>query len=384
MSYSNRKGVIPLWIIQRVAVGDRERILVTQRKRFYGIYGPGVHTFIGRGYAIERHSSESLQLASEWVPFLLAERQALALEYFHLVETGRTEVALVYRNARLVRVQGPSQRTLIWKNGDKIEIELVNVDEAPIAPRERTADLVRLADSATCIFSYVAEGQCGLLFLDGKYHSLLSPGAYALWRTAKAPAVETMDLRVQTLEINGQEILTADKVSLRVNIWAEYQVVDPVKARQTVARPAEHLYKVVQMAVRQSLAKRTLDAVLEARTDLDAAVAEQVRVEAAAFGYRVGAMALKDIIPPGEVRALLEEVVAAEKKAQANLIQRREETAATRSLLNTARLMAEHPLLVRMKELETLEKVAGKVEKIHLYGGFDGVLRNLVKLEEKS
>jgi hypothetical protein len=382
LTYFNEKEVIPLWIIKRISVGDRERILVTKRERFHGIYGPGVHTFVGLGFHVERHSTERLEFDSEWVSYLLNERQGLALEHFHLVETGATEVALVYRDGRLERVQGPGRRTLVWKTGARIEIELIDVDEAPIAPRAKTAELLRLADSGACSFCYVSEGQCGLLFLDGKYHSLLAPGAYALWRAAKNPTVETMDLRTQTLEINGQEILTSDKVSLRVNIWAEYQVVDPVKARQTVSKPAEHLYKVVQMAVRQSLAKRTLDAVLEARTDLDTTVAEQVRAEAAAFGYRVGAMAIKDIIPPGEVRALLEEVVAAEKKAQANLIHRREETAATRSLLNTARLMAEHPLLVRMKELETLEKVAGKVDKIHLYGGFDGVLKNLIKLEE--
>ncbi len=384
MNYSKEKEVIPLWIIHRVAVGDRERILVTKRQRFHGVYGPGVHTLIGLGFEIERHSTERLVLDSEWVNYLLSERQALAMQHFHLVETGAAEVALVYRDGRLVRVQGPRTRTLVWKTGARFEIELIDVEADPIAPRAKTADLLRLADSGACAFVYVSEGQCGLFFLDGKYHSLLAPGAYALWRAAKNPTVETVDLRVQTLEINGQEILTADKVSLRVNIWAEFQVVDPVKARQTVSKPSEHLYKVVQMAVRQSLAKRTLDAVLEARTDLDASVAEQVRAEAAAFGYRVGAMAIKDIIPPGEVRALLEEVVAAEKKAHANLIHRREETAATRSLLNTARLMAEHPLLVRMKELETLEKVAGKVDKIHLYGGFDGVLRNLIKLEDKE
>lgn len=375
-----------MWIIdrffQRIVVGDRERILVTRRQRFYGLFGPGVHTFLGSGFAYERHDLSDFAFQSEWVPFLLRERPALALQYFHLVETGPAEVALVSVDARLVRVQGPSQRSLYWKSGARFEMELIRVDEQPIAPRAKTADLLRLADSGACLFTYVGEGQCGLFFLDGKFHSLLSPGAYALWRTAQNPTVEHLDLRVQTLEINGQEILTADKVSLRVNIWAEYQVVDPVKARQSVVRPGEHLYKVVQMAVRQSLAKRTLDAVLEARTDLDATVAEQVRAEAASFGYRVGAMAIKDIIPPGEVRALLEEVVAAEKKAQANLILRREETAATRSLLNTARLMAEHPLLVRMKELETLEKVAAKVDKIHLYGGFDSVLRNLIQIEE--
>ena len=95
---------------------------------------------------------------------------------------------------------------------------------------------------------------------------------------------------------------------------------------------------------------------------------------------RVGGMALKDIILPGEMREILNQVVSAEKEAQANLIRRREETAATRSLLNTARLMQDNPLLVRLKELETLEKVAGKVDKITVVGGTGSLLREVVSI----
>jgi regulator of protease activity HflC (stomatin/prohibitin superfamily) len=91
----------------------------------------------------------------------------------------------------------------------------------------------------------------------------------------------------------------------------------------------------------------------------------------------VGAIALKDIILPGEIRDILNQVTAAEKQAQANLIRRREETAATRSLLNTAKLMEDNPLLVRLKELETLEKIADKVEKFTVVGGLNELLQTV-------
>jgi len=87
---------------------------------------------------------------------------------------------------------------------------------------------------------------------------------------------------------------------------------------------------------------------------------------------------VKDVILPGEMKTILNQVVEAEKVAQANLIRRREETAATRSLLNTARLMEENPTLLRLKELETLEKVTEKVGSLTVYGGLEGVLTKLV------
>jgi regulator of protease activity HflC (stomatin/prohibitin superfamily) len=102
--------------------------------------------------------------------------------------------------------------------------------------------------------------------------------------------------------------------------------------------------------------------------------------EMEAYGVRVSVIALKDIILPGDIRDILNQVVTAEKQAQANLIRRREETAATRSLLNTAKLMEGNPLLVRLKELETLEKIADKVEKITVVGGLNALLERTVTL----
>jgi regulator of protease activity HflC (stomatin/prohibitin superfamily) len=221
------------------------------------------------------------------------------------------------------------------------------------------------------------------LFVDNRYVRSLAPGAYAFWTAAGTPRIDVVDLRLQTQEIAGQEILTADKVSIRVNIWTQYQVIDPVRARTGVSDYANHLYRIVQLAVRQTLGRRTLEQVLAEKTDIDESVAAEVRREMETFGVRVGTMALKDIVLPGEVRDILNQVVTAEKQAQANLIRRREETAATRSLLNTAKLMEGNPLLVRLKELETLEKVAEKVEKISISGGFDSLLQELVTLGDK-
>ena len=105
-----------------------------------------------------------------------------------------------------------------------------------------------------------------------------------------------------------------------------------------------------------------------------------VRAKLSAFGLELDAAGVKDIVLPGEMKTILAKVVEAEKSAEANAIRRREETAATRSLLNTAKVMEDNPVALRMKELETLERVAERIDKITVFGGLDQVLNGLVKL----
>jgi hypothetical protein len=87
---------------------------------------------------------------------------------------------------------------------------------------------------------------------------------------------------------------------------------------------------------------------------------------------------VKDIILPGEIKDILNTVLIAEKKALANVITRREETASTRSLLNTAKLMDENHTLYRLKELEFMEKICDNIGNISLNGG--GLLEQLNSL----
>ena len=102
-------------------------------------------------------------------------------------------------------------------------------------------------------------------------------------------------------------------------------------------------------------------------------------------GIEVTELGVKDVILPGEIRELVNKVVEAERVAKANLIRRQEETAATRSLLNTAKLMEENPLLLRLKELESLERLVEKVGRIDLHTGegqgLDALLTRLVRIK---
>ena len=126
---------------------------------------------------------------------------------------------------------------------------------------------------------------------------------------------------------------------------------------------------------------RSLDELLENKQTIDEVVSAHIERTLAGFGLALDSVGVKDIVLPGEMKAILAQVVEAEKAAQANVIRRREETAATRSLLNTAKIMEENPTVLRLKELETLERVAEKIDKISVFGGLDQVLNGLVHIK---
>src|SRR5215468_853700 len=151
-------------------------------------------------------------------------------------------------------------------------------------------------------------------------------------------------------------MLTKDRIALRVTLTTFRRILDPERVVTTVPDVDAWLYRLVQFAIREAVASRTLDEVLSAKNALDAELRAFVRERIAETELGV-----KDVILPGEIRELVNKVVEAERTAKANLIRRQEETAATRSLLNTAKLMEENPLLLRLKELESLERLVEKV-----------------------
>ncbi|RYD87102.1 MAG: slipin family protein, partial [Sphingobacteriales bacterium] len=191
---------------------------------------------------------------------------------------------------------------------------------------------------------------------------------YFWWKNSIPVQVGKVDTRLQQLELSGQEILTRDKAMLRLNAFAQYHVLDIEKALLQNKEYERQLYVQVQLALREYVGGFTLDELLDKRNDLVEAVLRSVQHAAATLGVRVHDFGIRDIILPGDVKEIMNSVLIAEKKAQANGIMRREETASTRSLLNTAKLMEENSMLFKLKELEYVEKIADKISSLSVSG----------------
>jgi regulator of protease activity HflC (stomatin/prohibitin superfamily) len=188
----------------------------------------------------------------------------------------------------------------------------------------------------------VALHERGVLVEDGVAVRALGPGRHVVWAFLKKVEVVRYDARLATRVAKSVE---------------------------------EVLYLGVQLALREAVASHMLDELLARRELLVDALAPALQAKARALGLELLDLGVRDLILPGEMKALLNRVIEAQKEAEANVILRREETAATRSLAQTAKVLGENPLLVRLKELEAYKDLAQKVGTVHVVMGETGLAR---------
>lgn len=366
----------------KVLVNENERALILKNGQFDCILMPGKHALFGitRPYAVLPFSLSQPVFSHEYADALLKDRADIAEDHLTVIDTDVDEVAVISRDGRLYAVQRPEKRSIFWTDAGPWTVERLTVAEDLAVPAGLAKRLLGF-NSEAVRWATVDHGQVGLRFVDGALTETLKPGVYANWHVGRSVTVRNIDLREHALDVTGQEILTNDRVSIRVNLAATYKVTDPVKAVTEVKDFHDSLYRALQHAFRQTLATKTLDEILAKKGSVDTEAAKGVSETMSRIGLEVSAITIKDVVLPGEMRDILNTVVTAQKEAEANVIRRREETAATRSLLNTAKLMEDNPAMLRLKELEALETIADKVGSLTVHNGTQGLLEDLVSLK---
>lgn len=223
------------------------------------------------------------------------------------------------------------------------------------------------AEGAKYINSYmILAGRVGILTMNGDFIKELKPGSHYFLKGKNNVELRMVDIRKKLLEVSGQELLSGDKVTLRMNFVCQYKVTDPLKSAVEFDDYEQQLYTTLQLALREYVATRKLDELLAKKHEIGDIILNAVKPKQEHFGVEFIEAGVKDIILPGDIREILNTVLVAEKKAYANVITRREETASTRDLLNTAKLMDENKTLYKLKELEYLERICDKVGNISL------------------
>ncbi|EFC1355054.1 slipin family protein [Escherichia coli] len=374
-------------MIKKISVRKDQLALLSRNGDYYKVLHAGEHILpwlnTPEVLLITLDGSEVLDVLAD---YLRRFQPDWVERYCVVADLSETEAGALYMDGILLEMLPPSTRRLYWRVEDDLALVRMNTQQvqvqtdvmnAVLQPRRKGA--VKGRDAILTV--QVPAWHVGVLKIDGETQALLPPGLTAYWKINHLVEAEVVDTRLQVLEVSGQEILTKDKVNLRINLAANWRYSDVLLAFSQLTKPIDHLYRELQFALREAVGTRTLDELLEDKQVIDDVVSEQVKLRMKPFGMEIASLGVKDIVLPGDMKNILAQLVEAEKSAQANVIRRREETAATRSLLNTAKVMENNPVALRLKELETLERVAERIDNISVFGGLDQVLHGLVNIK---
>jgi regulator of protease activity HflC (stomatin/prohibitin superfamily) len=293
------------------------------------------------------------------------EKLASMLE---VVDVKDNEIVLQYENG-IFKTVLTAGRYAFWKGVTKYKFIVADISKPEITEAIDKLTLVR-KEMINYIRVFAVESfEKGLMFVEGKFEKMLGPGAYYFWKNPVVVTVLKADMRLMSMEVSGQELLTKDKAAIRINFQAQYKVKDVEKALLENKEFEKQFYVLIQLSIRAFVGSLTLDELLDKKESVAPYIIEAVKEKAEELGVELSACGIKDVILPGDVKDIMNHVLVAEKKAQANTIMRREETASARSLLNTAKLMEDNEMLFKLKEMEYVEKIADKINSISLGGG---------------
>lgn len=203
----------------------------------------------------------------------------------------------------------------------------------------------------------IHEYERGLLYRWGRFAGELPAGRYRLWSWSGCE-IGVVDLRETSLQVAGQEVLSADGAGVRLNLLVRYRVAEAAKARHTVSSYTDALHQTVQLAVRSLVVQRDFEVLLKERAQLSAELTATVREQALAYGLEVTLVALKDLALDPVLQMAYQAKLTADQQGQAKLIEARHAVAVARAQANAANLLAENPGLVLQKQLEVLGKAA--------------------------
>ena len=350
--------------MKKMIINENQKGFLFRNGKYIKLLGAGKYYLFG-GKHIEISGLEQPITCSRCTLETLLADKAVA-ENVSVVEVGDEELALHYVNGKFASVLRHGKHAF-WSVSDRHEFKIVDIS-TPIVDESIPEYIFSKIPQLYYIKVEVAEYQKARLYFNQKLERILEAGTYYFWRTPVKVDVSFVDTRLTQMDITGQEILTADKVSLRINFVCNYRVTDCVKILTEIDNFEEQMHVAAQLALREYVGKYKLDEILENKAQMSEFVFGKLKAKEKELFVEITDAGVKDIILPGEIRDIMNTVLVAEKRAQANVITRREEVASTRSLLNTAKLMDENKTLYKLKELEYVERICENVGNISLNG----------------
>jgi regulator of protease activity HflC (stomatin/prohibitin superfamily) len=203
----------------------------------------------------------------------------------------------------------------------------------------------------------VYEYERGLQYSHGKFRNVLLPGHH--WIFSYTTTVTKFDIRQKFTSINGQEVISADGITLRVSMAARYEIADLNTCINGVENYQQALYLTLQMGLREIVASASVDELLENRVLFSQKLLEQTASQVKELGLILLSVNIKDMMFPGELKKIFAQTVKARREGQAALERARGETAALRHLANAAKMIENNPALMQLRLLQQFSESPG-------------------------
>lgn len=356
----------------KVLVKEGFKGFLFKKGKFIKMVDAGKYSTIGgKSFELAKISDDEIKVENEDTDISIFTSDENFNKLVTKVIAKSGELTLHFVNGNFANIVYPGKH-FFWnidRENTFLTLDLSN-PELPEDFPEYLYDCFELDD---CFDYYsISKKEIGLLFIKEKFIKTLNPGEY-YYLKSKESAVEVIKMKTCLVQqdVVGQEILTSDKVTLRINCVCNYKITDYIKAATEIDDYKNQLYVAIQLALREYVGDKTFDTILATKNEVSKFLSDTIKEKGKELYLDIESVSVKDIILPGEIRDIMNTVLVAEKKAQANVISRREEVASTRSLLNTARLMDENETLYKLKELEYVERICEKVGNINLSTGGD-------------
>lgn len=352
----------------KIIINENERGYLFKDGKFEKMLEPGKHSLIfWNSYKLKKVNVNDMPINTEGLDINVLMKDESFAKSIVTLNVPDNKIAIHYINGRILNVLASGEYAF-WNILKKHTFEIIDMIN-PEVQKEVDRKLFKYIPERFYTKIEVSEGQKAIVWFDGKFYRELSSGTYFLWNTSVNIKYQLVDMRIQRIDISGQEILTTDRVSLRVNFICSFKIVDAVKISTEIKDYSIQLYNFAQLAIREYIGKFKFDDLLNQKEEISQFILSRLKEKEKQYYVEFIDSGIKDIILPGEIRDIMNTVLIAEKKAQANVIARREEVASTRSLLNTAKLLDENETLYKLKEMEYLEKICDKVGNISISGG---------------
>ena len=357
-------------MLTRVVVAPSQRAALLINARYQRLLQPGVHWIFNLFERVEAQHLDPTVIVERVEP---GDPVPVEVEGATAVLVKTNQLAVVEVDGRVRALLQPG-RFRLWTEIAETEVTLIDVlaKPEPIPASDRLGAL-----RSRPFTEAVASARSAVVLLqDGAPVEVLEPGRYRAWHDGPWSFV-SVSLELEQVELAVQDVMTSDEVPVRLRPIVAFRVRDPLAyTAETLGRNA--VYSAVQLALREVVGARSLEAVLSDREALSTELLARAREQLPDLGIELQSASVKDVILSAEVKAILSQVAVARKESEAQAIRRREEVASTRQQLNTAKVLASNPVLLRLKELEVMAELAGQIDKLVVVGGSplsEGLLR---------